>query len=101
MLQGVVQCLLESQKEIVANLGRQRIVGKVARNLQLGFDSSVLQVFGGVVSEIGGEVFEGVVVRVYRPNNFIQRLQQVPGGVSDRVEFASDAVLDLLQSLDE
>ena len=95
MFERVVQRLLERQKQIVSRLGGQRMMRQPLRDVQFTFHGGVLQILRGIVAEIRGQMFQRVIVRIHRPNDFVQRLQQISRGMSDGIQLPRHGILTL------
>ena len=84
MLERVCECLIDRKEQIVPQLGREGIRGRASGNIHIAFNSSLLKKFTGVMANIRDHVFEGVVLRVDRPDDFVQRMKHLTRRVGDR-----------------
>ena len=55
-------------------------------NIQFALDPGHLEVFLGILPDVRRDMFQGVILGIDRPHNFIQRMQQFAGGVGDRCD---------------
>ena len=62
-------------------------------HVELARDARVVKIVLRVLIDVGGNVFQRVIVRVYGPDDFIQRVQQFPRGVGDGVDLLADFTL--------
>lgn len=73
MFDHVIDGLFVGEKEVVADLGRERPNWKLQRHFQAATNIRRAQKVLGEFNNVGGEAVERIVPRVDRPDNFIQR----------------------------
>jgi hypothetical protein len=80
MLDGIVERFPEREEELMARLGGDRAMGQDGRQFHARANRSVFEKIVGRLREIFNEPFEGIVLRVDGPDDFVQGLGDFAGG---------------------
>ena len=92
VLDDVVQRLLQRQKQVVTQFGIHAHRRQRQRQVHAATDSRRAQEILGKGGDVVHQPAERVVLRVHRPDDFVHRPGQLPGGTGDALEMRADLV---------
>ena len=74
----------------MARLGRNRMRLELVGHIEFTLNAGVMKIVLRVLIDVGCHVLQRVVVRVHRPDNFIEGMQQFTRGVGNGADLISN-----------
>jgi len=83
VFEDVVEGFLDHKKQVVPGVRRQRKPGQLQGHFEPAIHVGVLKKFVGIMADVFDQPVQRVVLRVDRPDNFVQGFNRVTRGVDD------------------
>jgi hypothetical protein len=84
MLEDIRECFVRGQEQMMAHLGGQRMRRQGRCDVQFALDPGHLEILLRILPDVRGHMLQCVILRIHRPDNFIQRMEHFPRCVGNR-----------------